>query len=160
MVPLFGLLHIPVTWDQFVSLIILIHPTPPQLVFDHAAAPSPAPQPMDHKITVGADGLLTYNPANISAAIGDTVTFEFHPKNHTVTQSSFSQPCQPLLQSTGIVGFSSGLYVNSHLHISSFSSSITHMDDPPSQPTSCGRRYSFPYVHNHYQRYSSHLGIL
>jgi plastocyanin len=37
---------------------------------------------MDHLIKVGADG-LTYTPSSISAAVGDTVTFEFHPKNHT-----------------------------------------------------------------------------
>ncbi|KAF9466673.1 hypothetical protein BDZ94DRAFT_1157529 [Collybia nuda] len=74
--------------------------------------PTMAAHPIDHKIIVGADGLLTYNPANISAAIGDTVTFEFHPKNHTVTQSSFSNPCQPLADTslTGAVGFKSGLY--------------------------------------------------
>ncbi|KAF9446420.1 hypothetical protein P691DRAFT_733288 [Macrolepiota fuliginosa MF-IS2] len=70
--------------------------------------PSPAPQPIDHKIIVGVDTQFIYSPANISAAIGDTVTFEFHPKNHTVTQSSFSNPCQPLEQSTGTVGFKSG----------------------------------------------------
>ncbi|KAJ3533241.1 hypothetical protein NMY22_g7420 [Coprinellus aureogranulatus] len=31
---------------------------------------------------------------NITAAINDTVTFEFRPKNHTVTQSTFSNPCE------------------------------------------------------------------
>ncbi|KII88409.1 hypothetical protein PLICRDRAFT_111045 [Plicaturopsis crispa FD-325 SS-3] len=72
--------------------------------------PTPAAQPVDHKITVGDNGQLAYSPANISAAIGDTVTFEFHPKNHTVTQSSFLKPCQPLADtsSTGQVGFASG----------------------------------------------------
>ncbi|EDR02304.1 uncharacterized protein LACBIDRAFT_169454, partial [Laccaria bicolor S238N-H82] len=62
----------------------------------------------DHKITVGADGLLAYNPPNITAAIGDTVTFEFHPKNHTVTQSSFSDPCHAVVKSDGSSGFKSG----------------------------------------------------
>ncbi|KAF8152585.1 Cupredoxin [Crassisporium funariophilum] len=56
--------------------------------------PTPAAVPVDHKILVGDGGALSYSPANITAAIGDTVTFEFHPKNHTVTQSSFSNPCQ------------------------------------------------------------------
>jgi plastocyanin len=75
-------------------------------------APTPAVQPIDHKIIVGPDGQLVYNPANISAAIGDTVTFEFRPKNHTVTQSSFLKPCEPLVNATtGAVGFKSGLYV-------------------------------------------------
>jgi hypothetical protein len=33
------------------------------------------------------------------------------PQNHTVTQSSFKDPCRPLLDSTGKAGFKSGLYV-------------------------------------------------
>ncbi|KAJ7139285.1 hypothetical protein C8R44DRAFT_938983 [Mycena epipterygia] len=77
----------------------------------YAGTPAPtfAATPMDHKILVGADG-LTYTPSNISAAIGDTVTFEFHPKNHTVTQSSFLEPCKALAETstTGQVGFKSG----------------------------------------------------
>ena len=72
-------------------------------------APTPATVPMDHKITVGANGLLAYNPPNITASIGDTVTFEFHQKNHTVTQSNFLNPCEPLEASTGTAGFKSGL---------------------------------------------------
>jgi plastocyanin len=56
--------------------------------------PTPAVTPQDHRIVVGADGQLSYNPANITAAINDTVTFEFRPKNHTVTQSTFSNPCE------------------------------------------------------------------
>ncbi|KAJ7474294.1 Cupredoxin [Mycena latifolia] len=77
--------------------------------YDGTPSPTYAATPMDHKIMVGADG-LTYTPSNISAAIGDTVTFEFHPKNHTVTQSSFLQPCKALDQTstTGQVGFKSG----------------------------------------------------
>jgi len=77
--------------------------------YDGTPPPTPAVQPIDHKIIVGPDGQLVYNPANISAAIGDTVTFEFRPKNHTVTQSSFLKPCEPLVDATtGAVGFKSG----------------------------------------------------
>ena len=35
-----------------------------------------------------------------SATPGDTVSFKFHPKNHTVTQSSFDAPCTPLYGGT------------------------------------------------------------
>ncbi|KAL0948374.1 hypothetical protein HGRIS_010956 [Hohenbuehelia grisea] len=75
-----------------------------------AAAPTPALQPSDHKIIVGADGQLTYSPANISASVGDTVTFEFRSKNHTVTQSSFLNPCLSQAEtSLGTqIGFDSG----------------------------------------------------
>jgi len=41
-----------------------------------------------------------------SATPGDTVSFKFHPKNHTVTQSSFDAPCTPLYGGTD-----TGLYV-------------------------------------------------
>ncbi|KAI0280527.1 hypothetical protein BGY98DRAFT_963855 [Russula aff. rugulosa BPL654] len=46
-------------------------------------------------VTVGEGGLI-YNPPSINAAPGDTVSFTFFPKNHTVTQSSFTAPCEPL----------------------------------------------------------------
>ncbi|KAF7367601.1 hypothetical protein MSAN_00823400 [Mycena sanguinolenta] len=78
--------------------------------YDGTPAPTFAPGgPVNHLIKVGIDG-LSYTPSNISAAIGDTVTFEFHPKNHTVTQSSFSQPCVSLTETSksGQVGFKSG----------------------------------------------------
>jgi len=45
-----------------------------------------------HNVIVGATG-LEFNPSQVVAAIGDTVSFEFHPKNHTLTQSSFANPC-------------------------------------------------------------------
>ncbi|KAF8883010.1 Cupredoxin [Infundibulicybe gibba] len=66
--------------------------------------------PMNYKIIVGADGKLEYTPANIKAKIYDTVTFEFRPKNHTVTQSSFESPCKSLAESTNgyQTGFKSG----------------------------------------------------
>ncbi|KAJ7122568.1 hypothetical protein C8R43DRAFT_1112030 [Mycena crocata] len=78
------------------------------------SAPYYTAAPVNHIIQVGLNKTggadLTYNPSNISAAVGDTVTFEFHPKNHTVTQSSFSNPCKPLAETstTGQVGFKSG----------------------------------------------------
>lgn len=65
----------------------------------------------DHLIIVGgSSGQLTYSPSNITAQPGDTVTFQFHQKNHTVTQSSFAEPCRELAETstTGQVGFSSG----------------------------------------------------
>ncbi|KAI0059104.1 hypothetical protein BV25DRAFT_1861017 [Artomyces pyxidatus] len=64
----------------------------------------------DHKIIVGGTGILAFQPANITAQPGDTITFEFHQKNHTATQSSFAAPCQQLAQTStsGQVGFNSG----------------------------------------------------
>ncbi|KAH9475538.1 putative GPI-anchored cupredoxin [Psilocybe cubensis] len=75
--------------------------------YDGTPPPTPTANPVDHRIQVGENG-LTYTESNITASIGDTVTFEFHAKNHTVTQSSFLKPCIPLLESTGVQGFASG----------------------------------------------------
>jgi plastocyanin len=47
------------------------------------------------QVQVGASG-LTYTPSSVNATTGDTVTFVFSPKNHTVTQSTFAAPCQPM----------------------------------------------------------------
>ncbi|KAF8163188.1 hypothetical protein B0H34DRAFT_764538 [Crassisporium funariophilum] len=74
-------------------------------------APTPAPSSnVDHKVIVGGPGLLTYSPSNITAQVGDTITFEFHEKNHTVTASSFDAPCRALALTglNGQVGFDSG----------------------------------------------------
>jgi len=50
-----------------------------------------------HAVTVGGPaGGLTFQPAEISAAIGDMVVFTFLSANHTATQSAFDTPCQPL----------------------------------------------------------------
>jgi len=57
----------------------------------------------DHRIVVGGTGLLSFNPSNVVAQTGDTVTFEFHQKNHTATQSTFANPCSPMAN-----GFNSG----------------------------------------------------
>jgi len=74
-----------------------------------APAASTAPGATDHKVIVGGSGLI-YSPNNIKAQVGDTITFEFHQKNHTVTQSTFGNPCSPLASTstTGQVGFDSG----------------------------------------------------
>jgi len=68
--------------------------------------------PQDYRIIVGG-ATLTFQPPNITAKPGDTITFEFQQKNHSVTQSSFSAPCQKLALSSGgkQIGFDSGLYV-------------------------------------------------
>jgi plastocyanin len=69
----------------------------------------PSSTSQDHRIIVGGS-TLTFEPANITAQPGDTITFEFHQKNHTVTQSSFASPCRALSSSStsGQVGFDSG----------------------------------------------------
>jgi hypothetical protein len=37
----------------------------------------------DSKVVVGYNGELQFYPDNFNPAVGDTVTFEFQPKNHS-----------------------------------------------------------------------------
>ncbi|KAJ7070903.1 hypothetical protein C8F01DRAFT_1108287 [Mycena amicta] len=47
-----------------------------------------------HNVQVGGPaGQLEYSPEALSAAVGDQVVFHFNPKNHTVSQSAFANPC-------------------------------------------------------------------
>ncbi|KAG8976272.1 hypothetical protein FRB94_013762 [Tulasnella sp. JGI-2019a] len=49
-----------------------------------------------HNISVGASG-LTFSPDQVNATAGDILLFQFHPGDHSVTQSSaISAPCSPL----------------------------------------------------------------
>jgi plastocyanin len=80
----------------------------------------------DHKIIVGGTGTLAFQPSNITAQPGDTITFEFHLKNHTATQSSFNAPCVPLAETSSQVGFDSKLYVILVLSFSHASRLLTH----------------------------------
>jgi len=57
-------------------------------------------------VLVGDGGLLAFTPPSITAASGDTINFEFRAKNHSVTQSTFANPCQ--LQTTPKTGIDSG----------------------------------------------------
>jgi len=56
-----------------------------------------------HDIRVGDGNSLVYNPQAIGAQVGDQVVFHFTSKNHTVTQSSFADPC-----GRNPIGFDSG----------------------------------------------------
>ncbi|CAE6498465.1 unnamed protein product [Rhizoctonia solani] len=53
-------------------------------------------EPKTYKVTVGAEGELRYDPEYVHANVGDYIKFEFHPKNHTVTESSFNDPCHAI----------------------------------------------------------------
>jgi len=57
-------------------------------------------------VSVGANNSTTYSPANVTAAVGDTIAFQFLSGNHTVSQSTFASPCD--LMTTPTQGISSG----------------------------------------------------
>lgn len=49
-----------------------------------------------YKVTAGFDGKLIFNPERIRADRGDIIEVHYDPKNHSVAQSSFQKPCEPL----------------------------------------------------------------
>ncbi|USP80265.1 uncharacterized protein yc1106_07539 [Curvularia clavata] len=50
-----------------------------------------------HTVQVGGpNGSLAFFPNNVVAQPGDMVQFQFHPKNHSVVQSTFDNPCIPI----------------------------------------------------------------
>jgi plastocyanin len=71
-----------------------------------ALAPVLSVHAADILVQVGAGGLLAFSPSNISANVGDTVSFQFQGKNHSVTQSSFIDPCS--IMTTPAQGINSG----------------------------------------------------
>ncbi|KAJ8522664.1 hypothetical protein ONZ45_g791 [Pleurotus djamor] len=96
-----------------------------------ASATAPAASTKDHRVIVGGPGKLFYDPANITAQIGDTVTFEFRQKNHTVTASSFDAPCSPLslTSPSGALGFDSGFVPVADSVTSSFPTYTIQVND-------------------------------
>ncbi|KAI1419032.1 hypothetical protein F5Y12DRAFT_319110 [Xylaria sp. FL1777] len=47
-------------------------------------------------IDVGFNGMLLFNPNNVTELIGTVVEFSYNPANHSIVQSSFDKPCQPI----------------------------------------------------------------
>ncbi|CAN8103346.1 unnamed protein product [Discula destructiva] len=75
-----------------------------------AALASVASAQTVHVVTVASsNNSLIYTPNNVKAAVGDMVQFQFVAGNHTVTQSTFDQPCRPIdTVMTNVTGFHSG----------------------------------------------------
>ncbi len=71
-------------------------------------------QAAHYEVTVGKGGQLKFEPESLKAEVGDTIRYSFYAKvctelcylihglgltclqNHSVVQSSFAAPCQPL----------------------------------------------------------------
>ncbi|KAJ4409800.1 hypothetical protein N0V91_002274 [Didymella pomorum] len=66
-------------------------------IFAAATALAGSALAVDHKVAVGTKtGELKFMPDSITAAEGDTVTFRFWPKNHSIAQAAFNSPCSPM----------------------------------------------------------------
>ncbi|KAJ6523990.1 hypothetical protein B0H19DRAFT_1085449 [Mycena capillaripes] len=61
-----------------------------------AVAPATPSSGSEILVQVGPENQLAFSPTNISANVGDVVTFQFLSMNHSVTQTSFANPCEPL----------------------------------------------------------------
>ncbi|KAF3903287.1 hypothetical protein ABW20_dc0109931 [Dactylellina cionopaga] len=57
-----------------------------------------------HSVVVGRGG-LRFDPENIVAEPGDIVEFHFLPRNHSVVQSNFANPCVPIGPDAFFSGF-------------------------------------------------------
>ncbi|KAK8233784.1 hypothetical protein HDK77DRAFT_482236 [Phyllosticta capitalensis] len=42
------------------------------------------------------DNVLAFYPDDVQAPVGSFVQFQFHPNNHSVVESTFDAPCQPI----------------------------------------------------------------
>jgi len=70
-----------------------------------------------HIVAVGQTG-LAFSPNSITAAVGDTVEFQFYPEKHSVAQSSFAAPCTPF--SNGTSFFSGSMSTTSGVNANTF----------------------------------------
>lgn len=60
-------------------------------------AATPSGSTKVHVINVSdKNGSLIYSPASTTIPVGDMVQWHFYPKNHSVVQAAFSNPCEPL----------------------------------------------------------------
>ncbi|KXX79941.1 hypothetical protein MMYC01_202290 [Madurella mycetomatis] len=59
-------------------------------------------------VSVAQNSSLTFSPNRITAQPGEFVQFQFLAGNHTVTQSTFDRPCQPIAMNSNVTGFHSG----------------------------------------------------
>ncbi|KAF7312585.1 hypothetical protein MIND_00272600 [Mycena indigotica] len=78
-------------------------------------------------VTVGQNNGLTFTPAQITAAIGDVITFTVLSRDHSITTTNFAGTvCPPPDGGVGPNGFDSGLWViclsiNYRIHMSTHS---------------------------------------
>ncbi|RYO81466.1 hypothetical protein DL766_004054 [Monosporascus sp. MC13-8B] len=63
-----------------------------------------------HVVSVSGEGdwALKFSPDNIKVPVGDMIQFQFRAGNHSVVQSTFDNPCEPIKMHTGTEGFYSG----------------------------------------------------
>jgi plastocyanin len=77
--------------------------------YPNSPDPTPNAAPAVIKVVVGGSNSLTFDPPHVSAKPKDIISFQFASRNHTVTQSSFADPCRRFTDpASGQQGFDSG----------------------------------------------------
>jgi plastocyanin len=72
-----------------------------------AATATTTPKIFD--VNVGnEEGVLIFEPEIVTASLKDVINFHFYPINHSVAQSSFEKPCEPLEGGVGQLPIFSG----------------------------------------------------
>jgi hypothetical protein len=65
--------------------------------------------PKKFDVNVGnEEGALIFKPDIVRASLKDVINFHFYPINHSVAQSSFEKPCEPLAGGVGQLPIFSG----------------------------------------------------
>lgn len=81
------------------------------------------------RVNVGKDG-LTFGPGDTKAAVCDQIQFHYFPKVHSVVQSGFKTPCQPLAGGFAS-GFASGFVPTEPKDAGLSTFTVTVKDDKP-----------------------------
>jgi plastocyanin len=81
-------------------------------------------------VMVAQNGTLTFTPGSVTANEGDVISFQFLAGNHTVTQSSFTDPCTMLTTpSPGIDSGFQAVSANATM-VPQYSFSVTNASTP------------------------------
>lgn len=59
----------------------------------HSADGPSTPGRATHSVRVGVNNELIFSPSQVVAAVGDVIVFTFENGNHTLTQSTLTEPC-------------------------------------------------------------------
>jgi plastocyanin len=76
-----------------------------------AAAAAPSASVAVHVVkALVQGGKPVFEPAEVKAAVGDLIQFQFYPMNHSVVRASFDNPCVPIEDNanSNVTGFYSG----------------------------------------------------
>lgn len=94
---LLQLLSVVSAQDVPVTSVLSAVPPPATPALTSTAIPTPTPstEPNVYLVKVGAGG-FKFEPASLEGVVvGDIVTFEFYPLDHSVARADFNSPCMP-----------------------------------------------------------------